>query len=91
MSNNAVQRISIPLSVISLLADLIALAQLSFLFWFSVKWTQATKNKSLMESLSLLPKKLTLCTRMSQFLAALVKNLGLTLAELVGWREVANG
>ena len=60
-------------------------------FWFSVKWTRATKNKSLMESLSLLPKKLTLCTRMSQFLAALVKNLGLTLAELVGWREVANG
>ena len=30
MSNNAVQRISITLSVISLLADLIALAQLSF-------------------------------------------------------------
>lgn len=28
----------------------------AIVFWFSVKWTQATKNKSLVEAASLLPK-----------------------------------
>jgi len=60
-------------------------------FWFSVKWTRAIKNKSLMEVFGFLPIQLALVPCLRQFLMPLIENLGFSLAQFVGRRDVANG
>jgi len=61
------------------------------LFWFSVKWTQALKNKSLLTTPCLLPKQLSLLTSLCQFLMPLVKNLQFTMIQLIRRRDIPNG